>query len=74
VYRVVTQYRNGSTRPVIERGPWHATRKLAEEWAETLRNHGYTAYVESQNGLIDAGTAAGGNDNSDLMSALASMA
>ena len=74
MYRVVTKYRNGSTRPVVERGPWHATRKLAEEWADTLRAHGYTAYVESQNGLLDAGATAGGDDNSDLMSALASMA
>jgi len=76
VYRVVTKYRNGSTRPVVERGPWHASRKSAEEWAETLRAHGYTAHVESQNGLIDAGLtgSGGGNDNADLMNALASMA
>jgi len=75
VYRVVTKYRNGSTRPVVERGPWHASRTTAEEWAETLRGHGYTAYIESQNGLIDAGlSSSGAGDNADLMDALASMA
>lgn len=75
MYRVVTKYRNGSARPVVERGPWHASRKIAEDWAETLRTHGYTAHVEAQNGLIDAGMAGAGNDdNSDLMAALSSMA
>lgn len=73
MYRVVTKYRNGSTRPVVERGPWHASRHTAEDWAERLRQHGYTAYVESQNGLIDAGGGSN-DDNADLMSALASMA
>jgi len=76
VYRVVTKYRNGSTRPVVERGPWHTSRKTAEDWAETLRGHGYTVFIESQNGLIDAGLTGGGagDDNSALMDALSSMA
>lgn len=76
MYRVVTKYSNGSTRPVVERGPWHASRKTAEDWAETLRGHGYTAFIESQNGIMDAGLTGGdaGDDNSALMDALASMA
>ena len=75
MYRVVTTYRNGSPRPVVERGPWHVAQKTAEGWAETLRGLGYVVYVEAQNGMIDAGGGepAGGAD-SDLMAALASMA
>lgn len=72
MFRVVTQYRNGSARPVVERGPWHTSRETAENWADILREHGYAAHVETQNGLLDAG--AGANDNSDLLDALASMA
>ncbi|MCE1239048.1 MAG: SUKH-3 domain-containing protein [Azonexaceae bacterium] len=74
MYRVVTTYRNGSTRPVVERGPWHPSRKIAEDWAETLRVHGYAVSVESQSGMIDVGGGVAGDDNADLMSALASMA
>lgn len=72
MFRVVTQYRNGSTRPVVERGPWHASRETAEYWAEILRAHGYAARIETQNGLPEAG--GNGNDNADLLDALASMA
>jgi hypothetical protein len=71
VFRVVTQYRNGSARPVIEHGPWHASRETAENWADILREHGYVTRVETQNGLLDAGPS---NDNADLLDALASMA
>ena len=71
MFRVVTHYRNGSTHPVVERGPWHTSREIAENWAEILREHGYVTHVETQNGQIDEGLA---NDNSDLMDALASMA
>lgn len=76
MYRVVTKYSNGSTRPVVERGPWHTSRKTAEDWAETLRGHGYTAFIESQNGIMDAGLTgeSAAQDNSALMDALASMA
>jgi hypothetical protein len=75
VYRVVTKYRNGTARPVVERGPWHTSRKIAEDWAQTLREHGYIAHIETQNGLLDAASAAAaGGDNSDLMAALSSMA
>lgn len=75
MYRVVTQYRNSTARPVVERGPWHPTRKIADDWAQTLRQHGYVAHVETQGGLLDAGMAGGGaEDNSDLMAALSSMA
>lgn len=71
MYRVVTKYHNGSARPVVERGPWHTSKKTAEDWAQSLRQHGYVAYVEAQNGIIDAG---GGDDNAELMAALSSMA
>ncbi|MFV0371966.1 MAG: hypothetical protein ACK5JI_10070 [Azonexus sp.] len=74
MYRVVTTYRNGSPRPVVERGPWHATQKIADDWAEILRGHGYVVYVETQSGMIDAGGGTAANDNTDLMAALASMA
>ncbi len=74
MYRVVTQYRNSTARPVVERGPWHPTRKIADDWAHTLRAHGYVAHVESQGGLIDAGMAGDASDNGDLLAALSSMA
>jgi hypothetical protein len=68
MYRVKTIYRNGTDRPIIERGPWHDSRKDAERWAEMLRAAGYAVSIESQN------IKSGGDDNSDLASALASMA
>ena len=70
MYRVVTTYRNGSARPVVEYGPWHATLPAAEHWAQVLREHGYATRVESQAGQVreDAG------GNNDLAAALASMA
>lgn len=75
MYRVVTKYRNGSTRPVVERGPWHPDRKSAESWARALREHGYVAHIEAQGGINDAGLAGPApDDNSDLMAALSSMA
>ncbi len=72
MYRVVTRYRTGSSRPTVEHGPWHQSRETAEYWAEVLREHGYTAQVETQRGAISAETSS--NDNSDLAAALASMA
>jgi hypothetical protein len=69
VYRVKTIYRNGTDRPIIERGPWHDLRKDAEHWAEQLRAAGYVVSIESQN--IRSG---GDDDNSDLAAALAGMA
>jgi len=75
VYRVVTKYRNGTSRPVVERGPWHTSRQIAEDWADSLRMHGYIVHIESQHGHIDAGLDnGGGDDNADLMAALSSMA
>lgn len=75
MYRVVTKYRNGTARPVVERGPWHPNRKSADDWARILREHGYVTHVESQGGLIDAGLTGGSaSDNSELMAALSSMA
>jgi len=71
VYRVKTTYRTGTDRPIIEHGPWHESRKVAEHWAEQLRAAGYAVSIESQN--IHAG---GGedDDNADLAAALAGMA
>ncbi len=71
MFRVVTKYRNGTARPVVERGPWHPSRDTAQQWADALREHGYLTHLESQGGLIDSGLA---NDNADLMAALSSMA
>lgn len=71
MFRVVTKYRNGTARPVVERGPWHPSRDIAEQWANTLRQHGYLTHLESQGGMINGELA---NDNSDLMAALSSMA
>lgn len=70
MYRVKTIYRNGTDRPIIERGPWHDSRKDAEHWAELLGAAGYAVSIESQN--IKSG--GDDNDNSDLAAALASMA
>ncbi len=70
MYRVVTTYRNGSTHPIIERGPWHPSRHDAEFWAEQLREAGYAVNIESQR----VGGADGADDHAELASALASMA
>ena len=67
MYRVITTYHNGSTRPIVEPGPWHPARKDAELWADLLSNAGYRVEIESQHGRIDS-------DNSDLAAALSSMA
>jgi hypothetical protein len=75
VFRVVTKYNNGSPRPIVERGPWHASKKIADNWCDALRRHGYIAHVETQSGLLNnpADDEEGGS-NDDLMAALASMA
>ncbi len=67
MYRVVTIYRDGSTHPIIERGPWHPSRHDAEFWAEQLREAGYAVNIESQR-------VGGADDHAELASALASMA
>jgi hypothetical protein len=73
LYRVVTKYRNGTERPIVERGPWHASHKTADYWADLLRGQGYDTSIESDNGLVHGG---GGmdDDNSALADALSSMA
>jgi len=71
MYRVKTTYRTGIDRPIVEFGPWHDSRKVAERWAEMLRTSGYTVSIESQN--ISSG-GDDGDDNSDLAAALAGMA
>lgn len=70
MYRVITQYRNGTSRPVIERGPWHDSRETAENWAEILNQLGYQTRLESQRGPI----ADHADDQHALADALASMA
>ena len=70
MYRVITQYRNGTSRPVIERGPWHDSRETAENWAEILSQMGYQTSLESQRGPISSSA----NDQHALADALASMA
>ncbi|MFN4325412.1 MAG: hypothetical protein ACK4FP_05940 [Azonexus sp.] len=67
MYRVITTYRNGTERPVIEKGPWHPSRQHAEYWAEQLRLSGYVVEIESQGGPAK-------EDNSELAAALANMA
>jgi len=54
--------------------PEHPSRKIAEDWAETLRVHGYSAFVESQGDMSDVGGGATSDDNTDLMSVRARMA
>ena len=67
MYRVKTIYRNRGSDPIIERGPWHDSRKDAEYWAEQLRLAGYAVSIESQQIKND-------DDNADLAAALAGMA
>lgn len=69
MYRVKTIYRSGTDRPIIERGPWHDSRKVAQHWAEQLRAAGYVVSIESQD--LKSG---GDDDNADLAAALAGMA
>lgn len=67
MYRLITTYRCHAARPVIERGPWHTSRKDAELWADMLRDVGYGVVIETQHGAVQ-------EDNSALADALASMA
>ena len=67
---MITKYRCGKPRPVVERGPWHTSSEVAHFWADTLRNLGYTTEVEQGLGARET-TPAG---DSDLAAALASMA
>ncbi len=71
MYRVKTTYRTGTDRPIIEHGPWHDSRKIAEHWAEQLRAAGYAVSIESQN-IQNGGSD--DDDNADLAAALAGMA
>ena len=69
MYRVITKYRDsGSTRPIVEHGPWHNDHDTADYWAELLRAQGYVVEVESQH----IGHPA--DDNRALADALSSMA
>ena len=67
MFRVITTYRNGIARPIIEKGPWHPSRQHTEYWAEILQQAGYIVEIESQGSAV-------ASDHSDLASALASMA
>jgi len=70
VYRVITKYRDsGSSRPVVERGPWHSDHDTAEYWADILRALGYVVEIQSQH----MGHAPD-DDNRALADALSSMA
>lgn len=72
MYRVVTKYRDrGRARPIVERGPWHTSRQTAEYWADVMRQLGYIALVESQQG---GGASNSDDDHAALADALASMA
>ena len=69
MHRVITRYRNGTARPIIERGPWHTSLETAETWQDLLRGMGYFVEIESQHGAMSGA----GVDN-ELADALASMA
>ncbi|MCG2578889.1 hypothetical protein LZ012_17995 [Dechloromonas sp. XY25] len=69
MFRVITTYRNGIARPIVEKGPWHPSRQHTEYWAEQLQQAGYIVEIESQG---SGGVA--NSDHSDLAAALASMA
>lgn len=71
MYRVISKYRNGGSRPVIEHGPWHDDKTTANYWADVLRELGYVTEVENQYGHE---LPHGGGGNNDLAAALASMA
>lgn len=73
MYRVKTSYRSGTDRPIVEHGPWHDSRKVAEKWADQLRAAGYTVSIESQNIHASSG-GHDDDDNADLAAALAGMA
>ena len=67
MYRLITTHRCHAARPVIERGPWHSSRRDAELWADMLREVGYGVEIEAQPGAVQ-------EDNSALAEALANMA
>ena len=73
MFRVITSQFDHRRTWVIEKGPWHPSREHAEYWREQLASVGYNAKIETQHGDDHHGAPAG-EDNSDLMQALASMA
>lgn len=72
MFRVVTQFREpGKSRPIVERGPWHPNREIAEIWAERLVTVGYVVSIEGEHGKSFGQNA---DDAHALSDALASMA
>lgn len=77
MYRVVTRYRDGGPRPVVERGPWHAEENIVNYWADSLRALGYVVEIEDQDNVSGGGSndkKKAKDDNADLAAALAAMA
>ncbi len=76
MYRVVTRYRDGGPRPVVERGPWHTAEDVVNYWADSLRAMGYVVEIEDQGvgGSNSSDKKKAKDDNADLAAALASMA
>ncbi len=73
MFRVITKYQDGGTRPIVEYGPWHESEDIAHFWAQSLKKQGYIVEVENQNKDAPQKEATP-NDNADLAAALASMA
>lgn len=77
MYRVITRYRDGGPRPVVEHGPWHTEEDVVNYWADSLRALGYVVEVEDQDNVGGAGSndkKKAKDDNADLAAALAAMA
>ncbi len=77
MFRIITRYRDGGPRPVIEKGPWHHEEEVVNYWADSLRSMGYIVEIEDQDnvgGNPKDNKKAKKDDNSDLAAALAAMA
>ena len=74
MHRVVTDIRNHRGQRILEPGPWLATQSEADNWAELLQGLGYKTKVERLHGEISGGSPAGGQADTSLSDALASMA
>lgn len=69
MHRVVTDIRDHRGQRILEAGPWLVSQSEADNWAAIFSDLGYKCHVERLQGEIS-----GGNSDSALSDALASMA
>lgn len=67
MHRVVIKRIDHYGTRIVELGPWHVLQADAENWAEILRDCGYHAVVETQQGGVAAVAGRGLGDVSQMV-------